>query len=103
MVARSEGEAQRFEKLLAEYQLAKSVTRDRLYIDAMESVLSRSSKIMVDVEGGNNIMYLPLDRLAQSRAGVSGGAQSESVRSITDAILREVDDRIASGRLRDNR
>jgi membrane protease subunit HflK len=103
VVARSEGEAQRFEKLLAEYQLAKSVTRDRLYIDAMESVLSRSSKIMIDVESGGNIMYLPLDRLTQSSAAVTGGAQSESVRSIADAILREVNNRIDSGQLRDNR
>jgi membrane protease subunit HflK len=103
VIARAKGEADRFEKVLAEYRLAKDVTRNRLYIDAMESVLSRSSKIMVDVEGGNNIMYLPLDRLTQSSAVIPGGANSESVRSIADQILREVNDRIASGRLRDSR
>ena len=103
VIARSEGEAQRFEKLLAEYQLAKDVTRKRLYIDAMESVLSRSSKIMVDVKGSNNIMYLPLDRMGQASSVIGGGASQESVRSIADAVLREVNDRIASGRLRDNR
>ncbi|MDH3642392.1 MAG: FtsH protease activity modulator HflK [Gammaproteobacteria bacterium] len=103
VVARSEGEAQRFEKLLAEYRLAKDVTRDRLYIDAMESVLSRSSKIMIDVESGGNIMYLPLDRMGQMSSAVTGGASNESVRSIADAILREVNDRISSGRPRDNR
>lgn len=103
VVARAEGEAQRFEKLLGEYQLAKEVTRDRLYIDAMESVLSRSSKIMIDVEGGNNLMYLPLDRLGQTGGSVAGLANDESVSSIADAILREINDRIASGRIRESR
>lgn len=102
VIARAQGEAQRFEKVLTEYQLAKGVTRDRLYIDAMESVLSRSSKIMIDVEGGNNLMYLPLDRLSQPLSGGDAGTQ-ESVRSIADAVLREINDRIASGRPRDSR
>ena len=103
VIARAEGEAQRFEKLLTEYQLAKGVTRDRLYIDAMESVLSRSSKIMIDVEGGNNLMYLPLDRLGQPLPGVADAGTQESVRSIADAVLREINDRISSGRARDSR
>jgi membrane protease subunit HflK len=102
VVARAEGEADRFTKLLQEYQQAQKVTRDRLYIDAMESLLSRSSKIMVDVEGGNNLMYLPLDRLGQS-SGALQGADRASVSSIADAILREINDRVASGRLRENR
>ena len=66
VVARSTGEAQRFSKLEAEYQLAKGVTRDRLYIEAMESVLGNSSKIMVDVAGGNNMLYLPLDQIRRN-------------------------------------
>ena len=68
VVARATGEAQRFDKLLAEYKQAKQVTRDRLYIDAMETVLSKSSKILVDVKGANNMMYLPLDRLMQQQS-----------------------------------
>ena len=102
VIARAEGEADRFNKLLAEYQLAQKVTRDRLYIDAMESVLSRSSKIMVDVEGGNNLMYLPLDRLNQPSPSLAG-ASRESVSSIADAILRELNERVSSGRLRESR
>ena len=66
MLARAQGEAERFTKLLKEYQQAEEVTRDRLYIDAIQSVLSQSSKVVVDVEGGNNLLYLPLDRLMQS-------------------------------------
>jgi membrane protease subunit HflK len=65
VIARAQGEAQRFEQLLVEYQKAPEVTRERLYIDAMQEVLANSSKIMVDVEGGNNMMYLPLDQLIQ--------------------------------------
>ena len=68
----------------------------------MESVLSRSSKIMVDVEGGNNLMYLPLDRLNQPSPSLQG-ASRETVSSIADAILRELNDRVSTGRLRENR
>ncbi len=64
VVAKADGEASRFQQVLDEYQKAPEVTRKRLYIDAMEGVLSRSSKVMVDVDSGNNLMVLPLDRLA---------------------------------------
>ena len=74
VIARSEGEAQRFEKLLAEYSQAKQVTRDRLYIDAMENVFKNSSKVMIDVKGGNNMMYLPLDKIGQ---GTTSGTSNE--------------------------
>lgn len=75
----AEGEANRFTALLGEYEKAPGVTRDRLYIDAVESVLSRSSKVVVDVEGGNNLMYLPLDKLI-GRGSDSAGADNRSVR-----------------------
>ncbi len=103
VVARSQGEAERFTKLLSEYRQAKEVTRDRLYIDALESVLSKSSKVMIDVESGNNIMYLPLDRLGQGGSGSSAGVTEESVSSIADSIVRELNDRIAAGRVREQR
>lgn len=101
VVARAEGEAARFNQLYAEFRQAPEVTRDRLYIDAMETVLGNAAKIMVAVEGGNNIMYLPLDRLTQQvgSSGTSGVSQGE-VRNAADAILRELNDRIASGRVR---
>jgi membrane protease subunit HflK len=63
VVARSEGEASRFTQLLKEYNKAPKVTRDRLYLDMMEAVLNNSSKVMVDVKGSNNLLYLPLDKL----------------------------------------
>ena len=65
VIANAEGEVVSFEKLLAEYEKAPKVTRDRLYLDAIQSVLSSSTKIMVDVEGGNNLLYLPLDKIME--------------------------------------
>lgn len=85
VIARSEGEAERFEKLLDEYRGAKQVTRDRLYIDALENVFKNASKVMVDVEGGNNMMYLPLDKLTQQ----SGGNNAPS--TDVNALRREVE------------
>ncbi|MDX1529655.1 MAG: protease modulator HflK, partial [Gammaproteobacteria bacterium] len=67
VIAEAEGETDRFLKVLQEYRKAPAVTRERLYIEAMESVLARSSKVMVDVEGGNSLMYLPIDKLLGSR------------------------------------
>jgi len=79
VIARAEGEASRFEALLTEYKKAPEITRERLYIDMMESVLSNSSKIMVDVEGGNNLLYLPLDKLMErERSGLSTSQQQSA-------------------------
>lgn len=68
VIAKAEGEASRFEQLLAEYQRAPEVTRQRLYIDAMESVLSNSSKVFMDSDSGNSLMYLPIDKLLERRS-----------------------------------
>lgn len=69
VVAHADGEAQRFSKLLAEYEKAPQVTRQRLYIDTMQKVMSNSSKVMVDVDG-SNLLYLPLDQLMQKSSNV---------------------------------
>ena len=63
VIAQAEGETDRFLKVLAEYQKAPSVTRERMYIETVESVMSNSSKVLVDLQSGNNIMFLPLDKL----------------------------------------
>jgi membrane protease subunit HflK len=65
VIAEAEGETARFLSVLAEYKKAPNVTRKRLYIDTMESVLSQSSKVVVDTKGNNNLLYLPLDKLMQ--------------------------------------
>ncbi|MBL1264497.1 FtsH protease activity modulator HflK [Candidatus Methylomicrobium oryzae] len=65
VIAQAEGETNRFSKMLGEYLKQPDVTRKRLYIDTMESVLGEANVVMVDVKGGNNIFYLPLDKMAQ--------------------------------------
>jgi HflK protein len=65
VIAQAEGEANRFEKLLAEYKKAPEVTRERLYLVAVEKVLSNARVVMLDVKGGSNLVYLPLDRIMQ--------------------------------------
>ena len=65
VVAQAEGDAQRFRSVLAEYQKAPTVTRDRLYLETMQQVYSNVTKVMVDSHAGSNLLYLPLDRLLQ--------------------------------------
>jgi modulator of FtsH protease HflK len=65
VIAQAEGDAQRFRSVLAEYQKAPGVTRDRLYIETMQQVFSNVSKVMVDSRSGSNLLYLPLDKLMQ--------------------------------------
>ena len=62
VIEQSEGQTSRFTQVLAEYEKAPGVTRERLYLETVESVLSNSPKVLLDVEGGNNLMYLPLDK-----------------------------------------
>ncbi|NOY61875.1 MAG: FtsH protease activity modulator HflK [Gammaproteobacteria bacterium] len=77
VVASAEGEVARFDSVLAEYAKAPQVTRERIYIEGMEAVLSKTSKVLMDVKGGNSLMYLPLDRLMeQGRVGAAGAATS---------------------------
>ena len=74
VVAAADGDASRFTQLLAAYTLAPEVTRNRLYLETMETVLSRSKKVIVDTKGGgNNVLYLPLDKLV-TPAGSSGAS-----------------------------
>lgn len=87
VVANSEGESERFEKLLAEYRKAPQVTRERLYLDAVQGVMSRSSKVMIDVEGGNNMLYLPLDKIVQQQNTTTS---NESMRRIADEVERRI-------------
>jgi membrane protease subunit HflK len=68
VIANAEGEASRFKQVLAEYSRAPAVTRERLYIETMQQVLSSTSKIMLDYKGGGNLLYLPLDKLMQQGA-----------------------------------
>ena len=84
VVAQAVGDASRFKQVLAEYQKAPAVTRDRLYVDTMREVYSNVSKVMVDARNNSNLLYLPLDKLVQATgasAPVTAAPAPESVPS----------------------
>ena len=99
VIAEAEGDAARFNLLLEEYKKAPAVTRNRLYLEAVQQVMSNSTKVMVDVEGGNNILYLPLDKIAQAaRAeddivlpppGTTSNSNT-SIRELTNQVIEEI-------------
>ena len=68
VIERAEGDASRFRQIVTEYNKAPGVTRDRLYLDAVQEIMSNTSKIVVDQKGGNNLLYLPLDKIMQMAA-----------------------------------
>ncbi len=68
VIERAEGDASRFRQIVTEYNKAPGVTRDRLYLDAVQEVMSNTSKILVDQKSGNNLLYLPLDKIMQMAA-----------------------------------
>jgi membrane protease subunit HflK len=78
VVAQAEGDAQRFRSVLAEYQKAPGVTRDRLYLDTMQQVYTNVSKVMIDSRSGSNLLYLPLDRLLQQAGAPAVAAPAPS-------------------------
>jgi membrane protease subunit HflK len=94
VIANAEGEADRFSNLLAAYRKAPVVTRERLYLDAVQNVLTNTSKIMVDVEGGNNVMYLPLDKLgtgtSPTRRSTPMDINTSNIRELTDAVTEQL-------------
>ncbi len=82
VIADAEGESARFESLLTEYHKAPRVTRDRLYLEAVEDVYARSNKVIIDTEGSGNLLYLPIDQLMnRSRSAPSGDARNRAADS----------------------
>ena len=100
VIAEAEGEATRFDQLLKEYTKAPNVTRKRLYIDAVQPVMSNSTKVMIDVKDGNNIMMLPLDQVAAAsiaRSNQDSEVQNDSnalsgpaIQNLTDQVIEEI-------------
>ena len=97
VIAEAQGEATRFNLLLDEYKKAPVVTRNRLYLDAVQNVMSKSTKVMIDVEGGNNILYLPLDKIVRqsetnelSSVLPSSPSSRTSIRELTDQVIEEI-------------
>lgn len=85
VVAAADGETDRFLDVLREYNKAPEVTRERIYIEAVESVMTNASKVMVDVQGGNSLIYLPLDKLMSGRERTQAGGTMNTEESDTMA------------------
>jgi len=104
VIKSAEGETSRFNQLLAEYQRAPEVTRERLYIDTLESVMSRSPKVMIDIENGNNLMFLPLDQLISgSRSNSNFNQDGESDLGSTQSLIDEFKRNVSRSRSRETR
>ena len=97
VIVSAEGDASRFEQILAEYSKAPKVTRERLYLDMMQQVLSNTSKIIVDQKSGNNLLYLPLDKLVN----MSGAPSSVSSVAV-QPMMQEATTESGSVRARDS-
>jgi len=98
VVAQAEGDAQRFNSVLSEYQKAPAVTRDRMYIDTMQTIYSNVSKVMIDTRSNSNLLYLPLDKLLQA----TGTGQPAAVTPTAPAAETAPVTGAADARSRDN-
>ncbi len=101
VTSRAEGESQRFSLLLTEYQQAPEVTRQRLYLETMEAVLSNTAKVIVDVKDGNNVMYLPLDEIMRNTVPATQRANRQEYLSDPERPSESYDPRNAPRRGRD--
>ena len=102
VVETARGETARYLDLLEVYVQAPDVTRERLYIQALENVLSNTSKVLVDTQSSGNMMYLPLDQIMRrgggasadnSLGGLEGSSSQVDIKSLTDEVLRELRNR----------
>jgi membrane protease subunit HflK len=79
IVAQAKGDSERFRSVLTEYQKAPQVTRERMYVDAMQEMYSNVTKVLVDSKQGSNMLYLPLDKIMQMSATSSTAAPTSTV------------------------
>jgi membrane protease subunit HflK len=100
VIARADGEAKRFTQVLSEYEKAPEVTRERFYLESIEEVMARANKVVVDVEGGNNLMYIPLDRLVNQQLGAAASELGDLQGSSADQAPKSTADSRARDRLR---
>lgn len=104
-IANAEGEASRFIALLNEYERAPAVTRERLYLETIEDVLASSKKVVLDTPGGgNNLVYLPIDKLLeQSRRAPRVGTSGEASMTIEGTDNADANNSSADRRTRGTR
>lgn len=105
VVARAQGQADRFDRLYQEYVKAPVVTKQRLYLETLESIYKDSSKVIVDSKNGNNMMYLPLDQIIKQKPASkeAGNLNSSSISALTDQVIAEIRSRQTSAPVREGR
>jgi membrane protease subunit HflK len=103
VTATAEGDAMRFKQILVEYAKAPQVTRDRMYVDTMREVYTNVSKILVDTAKGNNMLYLPLDKIVSQVTAESNQAVSQTTGSVTVGSAADVPTTRAPERVPDRR
>lgn len=86
-IARAQGEAERFNALLAEYRKAPDVTRERLYIEAMQEIYSNNSKVLIDTQNSSNVLYLPLDQLKNRNTSTGATTDSTTGKTLSPAEI----------------
>ncbi len=106
VTANAEGDAARFSQILTEYDKAPQVTRERMYLDVMQQIMQSTSKVLVDQKGGQNLLYLPLDKLMQMSSGnLSSDATASRPPVVTEptAPVTSESSRVRDLRTRDSR
>jgi membrane protease subunit HflK len=103
VVANAQGEASRFSKILVEYQKAPGVTRDRMYLEAMQQIFTSTTKVMVDTKANNSMIYLPLDKLIAQTAAESAAQQTTPPLAIPNEAVPAIDSSRLNDRSRDSR
>ena len=87
VVQEADGNANRFRQILVEYNKAPGVTRERLYLDMMQSVLGGASKVLIDQKGGNSLLYLPLDQLLKQSPPGTPAADGRAIAPTPEATV----------------
>jgi len=104
VIAQAEGETSRFLQVMNEYQKAPNITTERLYLDAMESVYTRSQKVMIDVdEGSNNMLYLPLDKMRSMTPIIQNNSSANNTKNYPSSSSSSMGQRPTDARIRGGR
>lgn len=96
VVAAADGDASRFKQILVEYEKAPAVTRDRIYLDTMQQIFANTTKVMVDARNGNQLLYLPLDKLISQAAASDAARPAASASAPTGAPVPPTADQLRS-------
>ena len=102
VIANAEGDVSRFRQILVEYEKAPAVTRERMYLDMMQQVMSNISKVMVDQKNGNSLLYLPLDKLIETSRAASTETDVQPAAKSAAPVTSQGNDNNAAQRARDS-